>query len=371
EAFRPVLYKASTLTELRTIGEKYNAPIPKRLKKNEMLDIILKKLQERGELTKELEEKLRNQNIILLERYAKDHDIKVSTELKKEEIIEFILSNAKETRETYYVPSSSAVYEKQVDEVEESVKVEPQVIVKEVIKEVLVEKEVEPVKEVKKEPAKEVVQVYSQPAMVNQIDYREQFDRLAKSFETLAEVIAKKEFVVNVEANPVVNVQGNAEQPAIDQQQPVQEAQVVQPQMTSKERIIAELLKDDNDDFPETIDSLEAEIQKEEEKIEKQKKEKAQKEPKHKKTGGIHPFLLIFTFILLLASTAAWGYATYYAIDIAFIQNLGYQALIDVFGFTLQEAWVVLSVSALAFLINLIATFRVFNKKQSKKSAVF
>src|SRR5690606_13711870 len=125
EAFRPVLYKASTLTELRTIGEKYNAPIPKRLKKNEMLDIILKKLQERGELTKELEEKLRNQNIILLERYAKDHDIKVSTELKKEEIIEFILSNAKETKASYYIPSSSAVYEKQVEEVEESAPIVP------------------------------------------------------------------------------------------------------------------------------------------------------------------------------------------------------------------------------------------------------
>src|SRR5690606_22219941 len=148
EAFRPVLYKASTLTELRTIGDKFNAPIPKRLKKNEMLDIILKKLQERGELTKELEEKLRNQNIILLERYAKDHDIKVSTELKKEEIIEFILSNAKETKETYYVPSSSAVYEKQVDEVEESVKVEPVVVVQEKI----VEQQPEPVNEVKPEP---------------------------------------------------------------------------------------------------------------------------------------------------------------------------------------------------------------------------
>ena len=107
-----------------------------------MLDIILKKLQERGELTKELEQKLRNKNIILLERYAKDHDIKVSTELKKEEIIEFILSNAKETKETYYVPSSSAVYEKQVDEVEESVKVEPVVVVQEKV----VEQQPEPVK---------------------------------------------------------------------------------------------------------------------------------------------------------------------------------------------------------------------------------
>src|SRR5690606_38185880 len=120
EAFRPVLYKSSTLTELRAIGAKYHAPIPKRLKKSEMLDIILNKLKERDALTKELEEKLKHQNIILLERFAKDHDIKVSTELKKEEIIEFILSNANETRETYYVPSSSAVYEKDLVEVEDS-----------------------------------------------------------------------------------------------------------------------------------------------------------------------------------------------------------------------------------------------------------
>ncbi|OED28284.1 hypothetical protein [Acholeplasma laidlawii] len=96
--FRPVTYKATTLTELRGIGEKYNAPIPKRLKKNEMLQVILDKLKERNELTPDLEKKLKTQNIILLERFAKDHDIKVSTELKKEEIIEFILSNAEETK---------------------------------------------------------------------------------------------------------------------------------------------------------------------------------------------------------------------------------------------------------------------------------
>lgn len=111
ERFRYVTYKASTLTELRQIGSKFNAPVPKRLRKNEVLDIVLTKLKERETLTQELEEKLKKYNILLLERYAKDNDIKVSTELKKEEIIEFILANAKETKETYVKPVTESVYE--------------------------------------------------------------------------------------------------------------------------------------------------------------------------------------------------------------------------------------------------------------------
>src|SRR5690554_5213085 len=121
EQFRPVVYKATTLTELRAIGKKYNAPIPKRLKKSEMLEIILGKLKERDELTPALESKLKSQNIILLERFAKDHDIKVSTELRKEEIIEYILSNAEETKEMYYEPQDSTAYEIEDDEVVEVV----------------------------------------------------------------------------------------------------------------------------------------------------------------------------------------------------------------------------------------------------------
>jgi hypothetical protein len=56
-------------------------------------------------------------SVIVLQRYAIDHDIKASTELKKEEIIEYILQNAKETKEAYFVPHSPEVYEKEVTEV--------------------------------------------------------------------------------------------------------------------------------------------------------------------------------------------------------------------------------------------------------------
>lgn len=211
-AFRPVTYKASTLTELRAIGDKFDAPIPKRLKKQEVLDIILVKLRERGTLTRELEDKLSGQNILLLERYAKDNDIKVSTELKKEEIIEYILSNAKETKAVYFVPSSSAVYEKQVEEVEESFKSHEEIEDEEMIveEEKVEETKDEKIEEIKEEimeeaPVKDETKVKEVVReKVDSIDYRPQFDRLSKAFESLAVAFEKKEFVVNV--NPVVSV---------------------------------------------------------------------------------------------------------------------------------------------------------------------
>lgn len=121
EEFRPVTYRASTLPELRSIGKKYGVNVPKRLRKQQLLDIMFKELEDREELTEELKATLLTKNIIILERYCKDNNIKASTELKKEEIIEYILANASETKAAYYVPTSQVVYEKVVrfDPVEE------------------------------------------------------------------------------------------------------------------------------------------------------------------------------------------------------------------------------------------------------------
>ncbi|CCV64295.1 Hypothetical protein BN85407180 [Alteracholeplasma palmae J233] len=117
EQFRPVTYKSTTLLELRSIGDKYNASVPKRLRKKELLEIIIKELKDRNAYEENLDERLSKMSILVLERYAKDNKIKVSTELRKEEIIEYILSNAKETKESYYVPTSSAVYETEQEEI--------------------------------------------------------------------------------------------------------------------------------------------------------------------------------------------------------------------------------------------------------------
>lgn len=236
--FRPVTYKATTLTELRGIGEKYNAPIPKRLKKNEMLQVILDKLKERNELTPELEKKLKTRNIILLERFAKDHDIKVSTELKKEEIIEFILSNAEETKSTYFVPQSQEVYENLDEPVVKKEAPKPEVKIEPVVepKPVIIEKVIEPTR--------------TPNVVVNAdvIDYRPQLDKLTEAFNRLAESFKDKEFSVNIE---------NSIKPesVVVQEPVIREEQVVRPQptnmMVNQEALIQELLREDDSDAPE------------------------------------------------------------------------------------------------------------------------
>jgi len=182
--FRPVLFKSSTLTEIRDLGSKYEVEVPRRLKKAELANIIIQELRERNKFTEDEENKIRGMNVLMMQRYAIDHDIKASTELKKEEIIEYILANAKETKESYFIPESIDVYEKEVHEVvadvnppklakkepatvkaTEPIKQEPTpepVVIQEVQEEPVVEKTPEPVKEekvvekVKEKPVEEV-----------------------------------------------------------------------------------------------------------------------------------------------------------------------------------------------------------------------
>lgn len=114
EDFRVVLYKSSTLNEIRELGFKYDVNVPRRLKKDQLADIICFELTERKELTPLLEEKIRGMSIVLMQRFAKDKDIKASIELKKEEIIEYILANANQTKESYFLPSDRSAYEKEI-----------------------------------------------------------------------------------------------------------------------------------------------------------------------------------------------------------------------------------------------------------------
>ncbi|HOI85702.1 MAG TPA: hypothetical protein PLP48_06440 [Acholeplasmataceae bacterium] len=171
QKFRPVLYKSSTLTEIRDLGAKYDVDVPRRLKKTELADIIIRELKERGQYTEELENQIRGMSVIVMQRFAIDHDIKASTELKKEEIIEYILANAKETKEAYFVPESPQVYEQEVEEVQKNVE-QPKVVVAPVVveekveeekKDVVVEEVVEPTPQVTEEIEPIVEKVEEEP----------------------------------------------------------------------------------------------------------------------------------------------------------------------------------------------------------------
>lgn len=187
EQFRPVMYLSSTLTELRTVGDKYNASVPKRLRKKDVQQIVIAELADRGELTEELKEELLSKNIMVLERFAKDNDIKVSTELRKEEVIEYILKNAKETSEQYFEPVDNLVYEMSEEEVVE----EPVEIVE------------EPVLET---PAEEVTKAEPTTIVYNQESIKPELSEVVKELREINSNLREKEKVVAT-VNPNNNYQ--------------------------------------------------------------------------------------------------------------------------------------------------------------------
>lgn len=96
--FKRALYKGSTLVELRELGKKYSLSIPRRLKKKEVLEIVFDNLRSNNLLTPQLEEELSKKPVVLIERYAKNSGIPVSTELKKEDLIAYILRKLKSSK---------------------------------------------------------------------------------------------------------------------------------------------------------------------------------------------------------------------------------------------------------------------------------
>jgi len=196
QKFRPVLYKSSTLGEIRDLGAKYDVDVPRRLKKTELADIIVKELKDRGQHTDDLEKEIRGMSVIVMQRFAIDHDIKASTELKKEEIIEYILANAKETKEAYFIPDSPKVYEKEVEEVSKEVHEEkPQPVVLPVVEEIQEEEKVEE-EPVIEEVVEEVVE--EQPEIAEEIEEIE---------EKVEEEVVEEP--VRVEKQPVQYVQSS------------------------------------------------------------------------------------------------------------------------------------------------------------------
>jgi len=212
---RPVLYKSSTLSEIRDLGEKYDVNVPRRLKKSELADIIINELKNRNLHTDALEEEIRGMSVLVLQRYAIDNDIKASTELKKEEIIEYILANAKETKEAYFVPDSPTVYEKEVSEIsEEPVEEIPVKEEEPVVEEVVVE-------EVKDEVAVEQVEtkVVEEPKTIVQSNIN--LDELVVEVRKLREAVESFGFEEDEEIYDFDDVEFDDEDLELTEEEPI------------------------------------------------------------------------------------------------------------------------------------------------------
>ncbi len=87
EDAKEVLVNATTLTEIRDLGKIYGVEIPRRINKKQLVDIVAIKLNMDDEKRQEISKK----SILEIERYAKRRKVNVSIELKKNDMIEYIL----------------------------------------------------------------------------------------------------------------------------------------------------------------------------------------------------------------------------------------------------------------------------------------
>jgi len=87
EEAKEVLTTATTLTEVRDLGKMYGVDIPRRINKKQLIDIVAIKLNFDQEKIDEISKK----SILEIERYAKRRKVNVSIELKKSDMIEYIL----------------------------------------------------------------------------------------------------------------------------------------------------------------------------------------------------------------------------------------------------------------------------------------
>jgi hypothetical protein len=85
------LEKGATLEDIKRLGTLYNVVIPRRIKKEEMVDILIRRLGLKAEEKTVLMEK----NVLDLEIFAKEKNVAVSIELKKKEMIAYLLDQLK------------------------------------------------------------------------------------------------------------------------------------------------------------------------------------------------------------------------------------------------------------------------------------
>ncbi|MFW5842114.1 MAG: hypothetical protein ACOCU2_02360 [Bacillota bacterium] len=88
---KEVLLNSTTLSDIRDLGKKYDIEIPRRINKKQLIEIIALKL----DLSDTEQEELAKQSILELERYAKKKKVSISIELKKSDMIEYILLKRK------------------------------------------------------------------------------------------------------------------------------------------------------------------------------------------------------------------------------------------------------------------------------------
>ncbi|MDA3931940.1 MAG: hypothetical protein PF513_04310 [Tenericutes bacterium] len=171
-----------TLGDLKALGQKYDIKVPRRINKSRLIEILAAKLK----LTDKEIESLSKKSILDIEIYAKEKDFRISTDLKKRDMLEFI----KFSLGMYHknIPTDDFYYDIPINQLDESleedieeeisepqVEEQPKKIDREVEEEIEIEEiedieEVEETEEIEEQPEKIKTVKKPKPIMVEEDD---------------------------------------------------------------------------------------------------------------------------------------------------------------------------------------------------------
>ena len=116
EDFKSVLKKSSTVADIRNIASKFGINVPKRLKKDEFVALVAEGLRRQGKYDETTEEKLKKMSAISLQRFAKVNNINASTEMKKDDIIDYIMNRIESAPKSVRKPRIELVSLPEIEE---------------------------------------------------------------------------------------------------------------------------------------------------------------------------------------------------------------------------------------------------------------
>lgn len=187
------LLTSYTLGDLKALGEKYGVKIPRRINKTKLIEI----LQAKFKLSADETELLETKSVLELEIYAKEKGFKISIDLKKTDMIEYMKyalgmynNYPKDDFFDYHIPvfsDAEAVEEDIVEEVIEETYIPEEVhdeveeviiqpVKAEIIEEPIKEEKVEEVKKELKEEVKEVVEPTEPESELTDIEIPEELE---------------------------------------------------------------------------------------------------------------------------------------------------------------------------------------------------
>ncbi|MDD3122557.1 MAG: hypothetical protein PHC62_03455 [Candidatus Izemoplasmatales bacterium] len=118
---KDVLVHSCTLGDLKGLGEKYNVVVPRRINKGRLVEILVSRFR----LSKDEADLLNEKSVLELEIYAKEKGFSISIDLKKSDMVEFIIYDLKMYHQeivtdnhSYDIPLATDVDSVKVDTIE-------------------------------------------------------------------------------------------------------------------------------------------------------------------------------------------------------------------------------------------------------------